>query len=134
MGLIQHGNTVPVSVRLAFPINMDSRAPRHAYIEVTDQTSRMVLLEIPLNAEQMMALLGASTVETTAGITRRLDRVGKAMEHGARSWPDGYAVKEPEARERAEAWRAENGWDVVELSQSHGVWRAIGRRWVAPAQ
>lgn len=132
MGLIRHGNILPMSVRIGFPSTTDSRDPRRATLEVRDETSGVHVLEISLTAEQFTALLGGSTAHVNAGITTRLDRVGKRMEHDSTSWPDGYATKEPEAQARAEQWQQANGWESLSLSQAHGTWTAIGRRWVAP--
>lgn len=130
MGLISRGNTLPVSVRLGFPTNQNG-SDRRAFLEITDETSSLLMLELEISAEQLMALLGGSTAYVTAGITSRLDRLGKQMQHGSTTWDDGHETKEPEAQARAEAWAAENGWESVSVRQAHGTWRAIGRRWAA---
>lgn len=133
MGLKGKGRELPVSVRLNFPINMGNNE-RRAVLEIHDETAAILLLEVELNAEQLLSLLGNSAAHVNAYLPARLDHVGKQMEHGSMTWDDGYTTKEHEARTRAEEWRSAGGWETLDLYQAHGKWRATGCRWVDPQE
>jgi hypothetical protein len=134
MGLKGKGRELAVSVRLGFPIN-NMQSERTARLEIHDETASIMLMEIELSAEQLMALLGNSAAHTTAWMPVRLDHVGKRMETDSTVIGKKWDMTAEAADAAGIAWAFDNGWEQFDIrSTNTGEYVALGRRWVDPGE
>jgi hypothetical protein len=135
MGLISNGGSRKghVSIQLLHPMSNQTEG-RTVRLEITDTTSRMQVVEIELDAEQFLGLMGGRQAFGAAGWSLALDRIGKTMQHGSTSYPNAFTKAEAESAARH--WAATEGWDDVSVRRSNAPnWVATGRRWVTlPAE
>lgn len=120
-----------MSVRMAFGTNGSDRTV-HLYIE--DKTSGVMVFNADLDPDQFTAMMGGGAADVLAFFTPSPERIGRVHQHGETTI-SAYDNKLPEAEKYAETWRAENGWETVEVRRNNqGQWVIIGRRWVAQNQ
>lgn len=131
MGLKGKGRKLNVSVRLGYPIN-NMASQRIAHLEIRDQDASIVVIELELDPEQLMALMANTTAYAEAWTPQDLSRLGKRMENGS-TVIGGYELTSEQAWALAKEWAATHGWEQVDMSKNNvGKWIAHGRRWVEP--
>jgi len=121
-----------VSIRLGYPTN-NTRENRYASLEVTDEASGMMILEVDLEADQLLALMSGSTAYVTATIlVPKPERVGKLLEvtstmirNGTGSTHDQEAAAEATA-----AGYRDQGWEDVSSRRVRDGINVTARRWV----
>jgi hypothetical protein len=129
MGIRSTGRQLPMRVRLSRPINYGA----NFYLEITDETSRMVVMELELDAEALADLMSNREAKAPAGVTTKLDRVGKLMEHDQVVLESSTFKDQADADAAADNWRTREGWDTASVSRNNQRnWVLTGRRWVDP--
>lgn len=126
------GRQLPMGVRLSSPLN-NGTEQQVVRLEITDLTSRMIVMEIELDPDAFMALMTNRGAEGMAGVTTRLDRVGKTMQHETLTFPPAEFGNQLAADAAGRAWAEEEGWDTVDVHRTNSShWVLTGRRWIEP--
>lgn len=129
MGLKTTGRQLPMRARLSRAINYG--APFR--LEITDETSRMVVLEIELDAEAFADFMSNREARGVAGVTTALDRIGLVMQNGSETRPRSEYGNQMAADHDAQKWAEVNGWTSWTARPNNvGNWVFTGRRWIEP--
>lgn len=133
MGINPGGRTDGhVSIALAHPSSNGGETPI-VRVEVTDRASRIVVLQVELDAEQFLSLMANRTAYGPASWTNHTDRIGKVMQHDNVILPSETFPNPEAAKLGAEVWGQENGWTYTDARRNNvGSWVFTGRRWVDP--
>lgn len=127
MGLKEQGRQLSMRVRLSRPINYGAVF----YLEIIDEASRMVIMELELDAEAFADLMSNREARVTAGVTTALDRIGLVMQHGSETRPGSEYGNQMAADHHAQKWAEVNGWTSWSANRDNvGNWVFVGRRWV----
>jgi hypothetical protein len=129
MGLKDTGRQLAMRARLSRALSYG--APFR--LEITDETSRMVILDLELDAEAFADFMSNREAQGMAGVSKALHRIGKIMEHDSLTFPGPEFGNQLAAEAEAEAWRKSEGWDTVSVARNNAHnWVMVGRRWVDP--
>lgn len=129
MGLKTSGRQLDMLATLTRTLNSDGMF----HLEIVDKASRMVVMELELDAEAFANLMSNRQAEAPAGVSTRLDRIGLVMQHGSETRPNGEYGNQMAADHHAQKWAEVNGWtDWSARRNNVGAWVFTGRRWVDP--
>lgn len=125
-----------IVVNLGFPINMGSLRdqPNIARLTITDGTSRQVIAELDIPADQFMDLMRGGDVNVVASFyTRHPERIGKRSQNisttiNERLLPPGVSVDS--AAETIEHEYLAEGWEQVTIQRTNTGRTVVARRWV----
>lgn len=133
MGISPGGRTDGhVSIALAHPSSNSGETPI-VRLEVTDRASRIVVLQVELDAEQFLNLMANRTAYGPASWTSHTDRIGKVMRHDSAILPPETFPNVEAAKLGAEVWGQENGWTYTDARRNNASsWVFTGRRWDDP--
>lgn len=119
-------------VNLGFPINMRSDQPNGARLTITDGTSRQVIGELQLSAEQLVDLLRGGDVHLVADYyIKHPERIGKRVQNVSTAiveLPGGAPIDT--LAETVEHEYLEQGWEVVSIQRTNTGRTVTARRWV----
>lgn len=120
-----------VSIRLAYPTFMGSdRGKKAAHLEVIDEASGQLIVDMELNPDQLMDLMsGSSTHVSGATLSSKPERLGRR----AQTTSTNVFGFDPEVADRAQTVKAEYlaaGWEVVDVRQTNFGRRVAARRWL----
>lgn len=122
-----------VSLRLGYPTN-NTREGRYASLEVTDEASGMVILEVDLEPDQLLALMSGSTAYSVASIlVPKPERVGKVLEVASAMVRNGdyYGQEQEVAAQDLVKTYQDQGWEDVTSRRVRDGISITARRWHA---
>jgi hypothetical protein len=127
---------LPVSIQWTYPRGGGKGA--RATLRITDERSSMTVLEVTLEAEEVVDLLSSTNVTGLASFPDEaiVTRLGKTMEHARIPHPENVTLAArggtPSAQmeEFAAAQVASGEWEVASWTKHNFGWALTGRRWV----
>lgn len=117
-----------VLVQLSFPYsNIDGR---YVSLAITDRTSGLPLVEVPMTAEQFMDVMSHTATRVSgATLPARPERIGKRMVVDTTSLGRSPERTPEQVRD---AYLAD-GWDVADVRRTNFGHQVVARRWIDPS-
>ncbi len=128
-----------VRARLSFPTNSDRPPGNKQYVQISvmDDTSGMQIIEVAIEPEDLIRLMGGGEAPGRARMLppEYAHRLGRAMVHESRAIEDptlrwGADREHPAVLAAIEQAKAD-GWETTDYRHSRGNHSIICRKWVA---